>query len=117
MNITPFEDMILVRPVEVKDAKPNGIHLPDNAKNFFKIATARVEAVGEGRLLDCGQRRPMPLKKGDHILFSISDTRPYPIHETALWQANGHQQPNLMLINIGHVLAKAEPPDSVKLEP
>lgn len=117
MNIEPFEDYIVVRPLEVKEAKPSGIVLPEKAKNFFKIVTARVEAVGQGRLLECGVRRPMDLKKGDTVLFSMHDTRPYPISETALWRANGQQMPNIIIINIGHILGKVQPPEGVNLQP
>jgi co-chaperonin GroES (HSP10) len=117
MSITAFEDMILVRPMEVKDNKPHGIQLPDKAKGMFQLMTARVESVGKGRMLDCGIRRPMDVEVGQLVLFAPSDVRPYLISETGLFRANGMQVPNLMLINIGHVIGLVEKPADVDLQP
>jgi chaperonin GroES len=45
-----------------------GIFLPDNAKD--KPARGTVLAVGNGKLLKDGTRRPLQVKEGDVVLFS-----------------------------------------------
>jgi len=68
MKIRPLGDKVLVRRLEAEEKTPGGIVLPDTAKE--KPKRGRVEAVGEGRLLDNGQRAPLQVKKGDEVLFS-----------------------------------------------
>ena len=44
-----------------------GIIIPDSAKE--KPQQAEVKAVGNGKLLDSGERVPLEVKAGDRILF------------------------------------------------
>ncbi|HMD48753.1 MAG TPA: co-chaperone GroES [Bryobacteraceae bacterium] len=76
MNLRPLHDRVLVRRLEEKEAMRGGIIIPDSAKE--KPQQAEVVAVGNGKLLDDGQRAPIDLKAGDRILFgkySGSDVR------------------------------------------
>lgn len=76
MNLRPLHDRVLVRRLEDKEAMRGGIIIPDTAKE--KPQQAEVMAVGEGKLLDNGQRVEPDVKAGDRILFgkySGSDIR------------------------------------------
>ena len=67
-KIRPLGDKVLVRRVEAEKKTAGGIVLPDAAKE--KPKRGKIIAVGEGRLLDDGQRAKMQVKKGDEVLFS-----------------------------------------------
>lgn len=119
VNIKPFEDYLVVRPLEVKEGpeKPR-IHLSQKAKEqagMFDILIGEVVEVGPGRMLECGTRRPMDAKRGDKIAVPARGIPMFPLAETALWQANGRQLPPLIVINIGHLLGVVEGADD-KLE-
>lgn len=67
-KITPLGDRVLVKRVEAEEKTKGGIVLPDSARE--KPREGVVEAVGNGRLLDNGERAGLQLKKGDKVLFS-----------------------------------------------
>jgi len=67
IKIRPLNDRIVVRPVEEETKTAGGIYLPDTAKE--KPQRGEVIAVGPGKLLDNGDRAPMPLKKGDKVIY------------------------------------------------
>ncbi|HYK18184.1 MAG TPA: co-chaperone GroES [Bryobacteraceae bacterium] len=67
MNLRPLHDRILVRRLEEKESLRGGIIIPDTAKE--KPQQAEVVAVGNGKLLDDGQRAAIEVKAGDRILF------------------------------------------------
>ena len=67
LNIKPIGDRILVEPVEEKETKKGGIIIPDTAKE--KPQQALVKAVGNGKLLESGERAALDVKAGDRILF------------------------------------------------
>ncbi len=76
MNLRPLHDRVLVRRVEETESIRNGIIIPDSAKE--KPQQAEVVAVGNGKLLDGGERAELDVKAGDRILFgkySGSDIR------------------------------------------
>jgi chaperonin GroES len=66
-SIRPLNDRILVQRVEAEQKTAGGILLPDNAKE--KPSEGRVIAVGNGKILENGSRRPLEVKVGDRILF------------------------------------------------
>lgn len=68
MKITPLNDKVLIERVEADDKTAGGIILPDTAKE--KPKQGKVLAVGDGRILDNGQRVPFQVKVGDRVLFS-----------------------------------------------
>ena len=68
MSIKPLEDRILVKPLETQEAKKGGIIIPDTAKE--KPEEGKVVAVGPGKVLESGEKKPIGVKKGDRILFA-----------------------------------------------
>ena len=67
-KLTPLGDRILLRRIESEERSQGGIIIPDTAKE--KPQEAEVVAVGDGRLLDSGERVPPPVDPGDRVLFA-----------------------------------------------
>ena len=67
MEFRPLHDRVLVRRLEEKEQVRGGIIIPDTAKE--KPQQAEVRAVGQGKLLETGERSAPEVKKGDRILF------------------------------------------------
>jgi chaperonin GroES len=67
MNLRPLHDRILVRRIEQSEQMRGGLYIPDTAKE--KPQEAEVVAVGNGKLLDNGERVSLDVKAGDKILF------------------------------------------------
>ncbi len=67
MKIKPLHDRILVQRLEEEEKTESGIIIPDTAKE--KPVMGKVIAVGDGRLLENGQKQPLTVKEGDKILF------------------------------------------------
>jgi chaperonin GroES len=63
----PLHDRVLVKRLEVGESVIGGIIIPDTAKE--KPQQAEVIAVGNGRLLESGQRTVLDVAPGDRILF------------------------------------------------
>lgn len=68
MNVVPLNDKIVVKRLEAEEKTAGGIVLPDTARN--KPQKGQVLAVGPGRLLKDGTRRPLQVKEGDTVLFT-----------------------------------------------
>ena len=67
MNVKPLADRLLIKRVDEAESKKGGIIIPDTAKE--KPQQAEVKAVGNGKLLDSGERVAPEVKAGDRILF------------------------------------------------
>jgi chaperonin GroES len=67
MNVRPLRDRILVKRVEEQEQRIGGIIIPDTAKE--KPQTARVVAVGNGRVNDKGELFPLDVKANDYVLI------------------------------------------------
>ncbi|MCL4402703.1 MAG: co-chaperone GroES [Acidobacteria bacterium] len=67
MNLRPLHDRVLVQRLEEQEEVRGGIVIPDTAKE--KPQQARVKAVGDGKILDNGERVPIDVKENDRILF------------------------------------------------
>ena len=67
MNLRPLHDRVIVRRMEEETMSAGGIVIPDNATE--KPSRGEVLAVGEGKLLDSGDVRPLAEKVGDQVLF------------------------------------------------
>ncbi|MBZ9560285.1 MULTISPECIES: co-chaperone GroES [Modicisalibacter] len=67
MNIRPLHDRVVVRRVEEEQKTAGGIVLPGNAQE--KPTRGEVVAVGNGRILDSGEVRPLDVKVGDTVIF------------------------------------------------
>ncbi len=68
MKFKPLGARALIQIVEREETTPSGIVLPDTAKE--KPQTAKVVAVGEGKLDKDGQRVPVDAAEGDVIVFA-----------------------------------------------
>ena len=68
VNVTPMGDNVLVERLEAESVTSGGIVLPESAKEKPREGT--VVAVGEGRVLDNGNRREMQVAVGDRVIFS-----------------------------------------------
>lgn len=68
INIRPLNDKILVKRVEAEEKTKGGIVLPDAAKEKPKEGV--VMSVGNGKLLDSGERAKFQVKEKDRVLFS-----------------------------------------------
>ncbi|MBL4701540.1 MAG: co-chaperone GroES [Phycisphaeraceae bacterium] len=68
MNVRPLGDKIIVKRVEAQDKTESGIFLPESAKE--KPQEAKIIAIGDGKVLDSGERAAFQVKKGDTVLLS-----------------------------------------------
>ena len=68
VNIRPLGDRVLVRRVEAEERTAGGILLPDTAKEKPKEGV--VIAIGNGKVLDNGERSEFSVKVGDRVLFT-----------------------------------------------
>lgn len=66
--LEPLNERVVVKVVEEEEKTSGGILLPDTARE--KPTTGIVQAVGPGRLLENGTRRPVAVGKGDKVVFS-----------------------------------------------
>jgi chaperonin GroES len=67
MKLRPLHDRVIVRRVEEEKMSSGGIVIPDNAAE--KPIRGEVLAVGNGKILDTGEQRPLDVKTGDKVLF------------------------------------------------
>jgi chaperonin GroES len=67
MKIRPLHDRVIVKRMEEERTTAGGIVIPDSATE--KPIRGKVIAVGNGKILDNGDVRPMALKEGDVVLF------------------------------------------------
>ena len=67
-KVRPLGDKILLKRVEAESKTKSGIVLPETAKEKPKRGT--VIAVGDGKLLDSGERAKFQVKKGDEVIFA-----------------------------------------------
>ena len=67
MNIRPLHDRVIIKRKEEERTSPGGIVIPDTATE--KPIRGEVVAVGNGKILDGGDVRPLDVKVGDNVLF------------------------------------------------
>ena len=67
MKIRPLHDRVIVKRWEEEKTSPGGIVIPDSAAE--KPIKGEVIAVGNGKLLDSGERIELAVKPGDKVLF------------------------------------------------
>ncbi|MET0050895.1 MAG: co-chaperone GroES [Candidatus Thiodiazotropha sp.] len=67
MNIRPLHDRVIVRRMEEVRTSPGGIVLPDAATE--KPVQGEVLAVGNGKITESGEVRPLEVKVGEKVLF------------------------------------------------
>ena len=67
MKIRPLHDRVIVRRMAEERTTAGGIVIPDSATE--KPMQGEVIAVGNGKITDSGDLRPLDVKAGDKILF------------------------------------------------
>ncbi len=67
MKIRPLHDRVIIKRVEEETTTAGGIVLPGSAAE--KPSEGTVLAVGNGKLLENGDTRPLDVKVGDRVLF------------------------------------------------
>ena len=67
MAFRPLHDRVVVRRIEEVRTSPGGIVIPDSATE--KPVEGEVLAVGNGKILENGDRRALDVKVGDRVLF------------------------------------------------
>ncbi len=67
MAIRPLHDRVVIKRLEAEEKTASGIVLPGTATE--KPDMGEVVAVGNGKVLDNGERRALELKTGDKVIF------------------------------------------------
>jgi chaperonin GroES len=67
MSIRPLYDRVVVRRNAEEETTAGGILLPGSAKE--KPNQGEIVAIGEGKILDNGDLRPLAVKVGDTVVF------------------------------------------------
>ena len=67
MKLRPLHDRLLVKRIAEETKTKGGLIIPDTARE--KPTEARVIAVGEGKVLEDGNLRPLDVRAGDRVLF------------------------------------------------
>ena len=67
-KIKPLGDKILIKRVEAEEKTSGGIVIPDTAKEKPKQGT--VVALGDGKMLDSGERAEFQVKASDKVIFA-----------------------------------------------
>ncbi|MGH7851317.1 MAG: co-chaperone GroES [Thermodesulfobacteriota bacterium] len=68
MKVRPLHDKVLIEILDTEEKTKGGIIIPDTAKE--KPQEGKVVAVGTGRILEDGTKKPLEIKKGDKVLFN-----------------------------------------------
>jgi len=68
VKLQPLGDRLVVERESAEETTAGGIVLPDSARD--KPARGIVVSVGDGRLLENGERSEFQVKVGDRVLFS-----------------------------------------------
>ncbi|WP_341502120.1 co-chaperone GroES [Gallaecimonas sp. GXIMD4217] len=68
MKLRPLHDRVIVKRTEVEAKSAGGIVLTGSAAE--KSTRGEVIAVGQGRVLDNGEVKPLDVKIGDTVLFN-----------------------------------------------
>ncbi|MHC4138791.1 MAG: co-chaperone GroES [Planctomycetota bacterium] len=68
MKTKPLGEKILVKRFDAVGKTAGGIVLPDAAKE--KPKEGKIIALGDGKLLDSGERAKFQVKKGDRVVFT-----------------------------------------------
>ena len=66
--LKPIGNKVIVKPKAEEEKTAGGIILPDTAKE--KPYEGTVIAVGSGKVLENGERKPMQVKEGDSVIYS-----------------------------------------------
>lgn len=67
MNIRPLHDRVVIKRMDEERMSTGGIVIPDSATE--KPIRGEVVSVGNGKVSDNGDVRPLDVKVGDEVLF------------------------------------------------
>ena len=67
MSLKPLGDRVLIKPDAAEQKTASGLYIASNAQE--KPQRGEVVAVGEGKLNDKGERMPIDVKVGDHVIY------------------------------------------------
>ncbi len=67
MSIRPLHDRVVIKRMEEERTSAGGIVIPDSVTE--KPVRGEVLAVGNGKITDSGDVRPLDVKVGDQVLF------------------------------------------------
>jgi len=67
-QLKPLADRVVLQVLEESEQTSGGIFLPETARE--KPMRGKVVAIGDGKMMDNGQREPMTVKVGDVVLFA-----------------------------------------------
>jgi chaperonin GroES len=67
MKLRPLHDRVVIKRMEEERTSPGGIVIPDSATE--KPIKGEVLAVGNGKVSESGDVRPLDVKVGDTVLF------------------------------------------------
>jgi chaperonin GroES len=82
IKLQPLGDRVVVQREESEEKTAGGILLPDTAKD--KPARGTVISVGNGRLLENGNRGQLQVKVGDRVIFSSYAGETFKVDEQEL---------------------------------
>jgi len=68
MKLKPLGDRVIVKQDDASETTASGLFIASSAQE--KPTTGTVLAVGEGRVTEDGKTIPVPVKKGDHVVYS-----------------------------------------------
>lgn len=68
-QVVMMNDRLLLLEVKPKGETDGGLVLPDSARKRKGVKEGVVLLVGDGRLLDDGNRKPMTIRTGDRVTF------------------------------------------------
>jgi chaperonin GroES len=67
MNLRPLHDRVIVKRLDQETKTASGLIIPDAAAE--KPDQGEILAIGNGKILENGNIRPLDVKVGDRILF------------------------------------------------
>ena len=67
MNLRPLHDRVIVKRMEEERMSAGGIVIPDSATE--KPVRGEILAVGNGKILENGEKRALDVQAGDTVLF------------------------------------------------
>ena len=68
MNLKPLGDRVIIKQDEAETTTASGLFIAGDAKE--KPQTGTVLAVGPGKMDKDGKNLPMPVKKGNRVVYS-----------------------------------------------
>lgn len=67
MQLKPLHDRVIVKRMEEERTTASGIIIPDSATE--KPSRGEIVSVGDGKILESGEKRALAVKAGDKVLF------------------------------------------------